>query len=255
MKRLFFLEDDRWIFEEMKRLLEMCAEGEELVCEQYVSMEEAEKRILQGEQFDAFVLNIRVEGSFYTGRSLAALIREQERYTLTPIIFVSNFPLMQTWLENTLGYCWFVKKAEMTKEFPKLMTRVLGFAREERLSAKRLLVKKKESIELWVMVRDLIALQCVKRDELCLFTVTEGKRIVRGARGMMGLVEEQIYQERLDCLQFINHSEIINLNFFKALEKREKESMTYEIRLFGCEERFIPSRQYLQKLKGWLEDN
>lgn len=254
-KRLFFLEDDGGIFREMQRLLATVAGPHELLCEQCAIMEEAEQRILTDGPYDAFILNIRVDGSLYTGRDLATRIRQQERYALTPIIFVSNFPLMQAWLEEALGYCWFVKKSEMNPEFPRLMARILGLSRRERPEAQKLLVKKNESTELWVAVRELIVLQSVKRDEICLYTVEEGRRIIRGARGMMGLIEEQIYRHQMDCLQFINHNDIINLNFFRSLDKKNKDSLSYEIRLFGCDERFIPSRQYLQKLRLWLTDN
>lgn len=258
MLRLFFLEDDGQIFRKMKELLEKCANGQRVICEQCVSFAEAQQKIQQEERYDGFILNIRVEGSSYTGRYLAALIREQSRYATTPIVFVSNFPLMQTWLEETLGLCWFIKKTELEENFPKLMAQILGFRLKyeetKTISELRLLVKKKESIEVWVMVKDLIALRSMQRDQICLYTVTEGKRLIRGSRGMMALIEEQIYQQNINCLQFINHSEIINLNFFRTLEKRDKEGVAYGISMFGCDELFIPSRQYLHTLRGLLGD-
>lgn len=260
MKRLFFLEDEDTVFQKMKRLLELELAGEELICEQYKIMEEAEERVYEPVVYDAFILNIQVEGSPYTGRYLAALIREQKQHAATPIVFVSNHPLMQAWLEDSLGLCWFVKKEEMAAELPKLMTQILGFGieGEKGISRQRLLIKKKESIAIWVMVKDLIALRCVKREEICLFTANHGKVVIRGARGMMGLIGEQIYQQKMNCLQFINHGEIINLHFFRSLKRERledgKEGTGYRIQMFGCDETFIPSRQYMQRIRDLLQD-
>lgn len=254
MKRLFFLEDEDPVFQKMKSLMEKELPEEQLIFEQYRTMEEAENRIREPIVYDAFILNIRVEGSPYTGRYLAALIREQKQHAVSPIVFVSNHPLMQVWLEEALGLCWFVKKEEMSAELPRLMAQILGYGAGEDsgISRQRLLVKKKESIEIWVMVKDLIAIRSVKRDELCMITATQGRQTIRGARGMMALIEEQICRRKINCLQFINHGEIINLHFFRSIEREEGSG--YRIRMFGTDETFIPSRQYMQGIRSLLQD-
>ncbi len=260
MKRLFFLEDEDDVFKKMKTILQSVTRDKEIICDQYRSMREAENRVCESVNYDAFILNVRVDDSFYTGRYLAALIREQKQHKKAPIIFVSFHPLMQAWLEKSVGLCWFVKKEEMARKLPDLLRQILEIEDPDRVSIleQRLLVKKKESIEEWVMVKDLIALRSVKRDEIWVFTASEGKRKIRGARGMMALIEEQIYRQGLDSLHFINHSEIINLHFFRSIERIKledgRESSMYRIAMFGCDETFLPSRQYLQGIRELLED-
>ena len=260
MKKIFFLEDEDSVFRQMERLLQQSIKDQELVCEQYRSIEEAEQQVRKPVIYDAFVLNIRVKGSPYTGRYLAALIREQKQHAAVPIIFVSFHPLMQVWLEETLGMCWFIKKEDMVSELPKLMMQIMGLGTEEKqgISHQRLLVKKKESIEIWVMVKDVIAIRSVKRDEIWVYTALEGKKIIRGARGMMALIEEQIFQNNLSSLHFINHGEVINLHFFRSLERGRltdgRERSIYQISMFGCDETFLPSRQYLQGIRELLDD-
>lgn len=245
---VFLLEDNRRELEYTKKILEQALNVTVVVSD---NADETMPLLTNDiSRFNAFVLDIEMEGQTYSGIDVAKAIRSNKKCALSPIIFLTSYSHFGNGVLKQLHYYDFISKSAPIEQLVAVLQQALGL--EKRMPT--FLDRPKLIIDGRKFQTEISAdrISCIEQfgNELVV-TDYSGKteRYFTKSRAFESICDQ--IAAISDCpLEQIHRSVIINVLRIKSIDM---EKNTGRVTLFNISDKKPAGKTYLYKLSAYIE--